>query len=166
LSVSRFESPQEQAVHALYRELLRSWNRRDARGFAALFSESARYVDVDGHDTSGRFAIELEVARAFERTPSRPLIGIVREVRLLSEDVAVVSAAAGMYPPGSYRVDPSVNTLQTLLATREKAEHRRWRAMLYQSTPAVFRGRPDLAQQLTGDLDRALLRSAAATTRS
>jgi hypothetical protein len=84
-------------------------------------------------------------------------------VRLLSEGVALVSAAAGMYPPGSFRVDPSVNTLQTLLAVREEG---RWRAMLYQNTPAVFRGRPDLAQQLTLDLDRALARSAAATTRS
>jgi uncharacterized protein (TIGR02246 family) len=163
LSVTGFESPQEQAAHALYRELLRSWNRRDARGFAALFGEAGRYVGVDGTETSGRFPIELEVSRAFERTPARPYIGLVREIRLLSENVALVSAAAGMYPPGSFRVDPSVNVLQTLLAVRE---HGRWRVMLYQNTPAVFQGRPDLAQQLTGDLDRALQRSAAATTRS
>jgi hypothetical protein len=144
LSVSGFESPQEQAVHALYREVLRSWNRRDARGFAALFCE-------------------LGVAQSFEGAPLRPYIGIVREVRVLSDGVALVSAAAGMYPPGSYRVDPSVNTLQTMLGVRERG---RWRVMLYQNTPALFRGRPDLAQQLTIDLDRALQRSAAATTRS
>ena len=163
MSVIRLESPQEQAVHMLYRELLRSWNRRDARGFAALFSESGRYVGSDGNETTGRFAIEVELARAFERCPTRPYVGIVRSVRLLSDSVALVSAAAGMYPPGSYRVDPSVNTLQTVLGVREGG---RWRAMLYQNTPAVFRGRPDLAQQLTVDLDRALERSAAATTRS
>lgn len=163
MSVIKLESPQEQAVQTLYRELLRSWNRRDARGFAALFSEAGRYVGSDGNETTGRFAIEVELARAFERCPTRPYVGLVRSVRLLSESVALVSAAAGMYPPGSYRVDPSVNTLQTVLAVREGG---RWRAMLYQNTPAVFRGRPDLAQQLTVDLDRALERSAAATTRS
>jgi uncharacterized protein (TIGR02246 family) len=163
LSVSGFESPQEQAAHALYRELLRSWNKRDGRGFAALFCEAGRFIGVDGSETCGRFAIELEVAKTFERCPTRPYIGIVREVRMLSEGVALIAAAAGMYPPGSYRVDPSVNTLQTVLVVRE---HGRWRAMLYQNTPALFRGRPDLAQQLTGDLDRALQRSAAATTRS
>jgi uncharacterized protein (TIGR02246 family) len=157
------ESPQEQAVRTLYRELLRSWNRCDAHGFGALFSESGRYVGCDGNETTGRVAIEVELARAFEHSPARPCVGIVRSVRLLSESVALVSAAAGMYPPGSYRVDPSVNKLQTLLATREDG---RWRALLYQNTPAVFRGRPDLAQQLTVDLDRALERSAAATTRS
>ena len=163
LSVSGFESPQEQAVQALYRELLRSWNRRDARGFAALFCEGGRYVGVDGNETTGRFAIELGVAQSFDGCPLRPYIGIVREVRFLSEGVALLSAAAGMYPPGSYRVDPSVNTLQTMLGVCERG---RWRVMLYQNTPALFRGRPDLAQQLTIDLDRALLRSAAATTRS
>jgi uncharacterized protein (TIGR02246 family) len=163
LSVSGYESPQGQAVHALYRELLRSWNRRDARGFAALFSEAGRYIGVDGNETSGRFAIELGVAQSFEGCPARPYIGLVREVRLLAEGVALIAAAAGMYPPGSFRVDPSVNALQTVLAVRE---HGRWRAMLYQNTPALFRGRPDLAQQLTIDLDRALQRSAAATTRS
>jgi uncharacterized protein (TIGR02246 family) len=163
LSVIGFESPQEQAVQALYRELLRSWNRRDARGFAALFCEAGRYICVDGNETAGRFAIELGVTQSFEGCPMRPYIGIVREVRMLADGVALVSAAAGMYPPGSYRVDPSVNTLQTLLAVRERG---RWRAMLYQNTPALFRGRPDLAQQLTIDLDRALQRSAAATTRS
>ena len=163
MSVSGYESPQEQAVHALYRELLRSWNRRDARGFAALFCEAGRYIGADGNETTGRFAIELDVARSFEGCPMRPYIGIVREIRTLSDGVALISAAAGMYPPGSYRVDPSVNTLQTLLSVRERG---RWRAMLYQNTPALFRGRPDLAQQLTIDLDRALQRSAAATTRS
>lgn len=163
MSVSGFESPQAQAVQALYRELLRSWNRRDARGFAALFCETGRYIGVDGNEATGRFAIELDVSQGFEGCPARPYIGIVREVRMLSDGVALISAAAGMYPPGSYRVDPSVNTLQTLLGVRE---HGRWRAMLYQNTPALFRGRPDLAQQLTIDLDRALQRSAAATTRS
>jgi uncharacterized protein (TIGR02246 family) len=163
LSVSGVESPQEQAVHALYRELLRSWNRRDARGFAALFCEVGRYIGADGSETTGRVAIELDVARSFEGCPTRPYIGIVREARMLSEGLALVSAAAGMYPPGSFRVDPSVNTLQTVLSVRE---HGRWRVMLYQNTPALFRGRPDLAQQLTVDLDRALQRSAAATTRS
>lgn len=163
MSVSGYETPQEQAAHALYRDLLRTWNKRDARGFAALFGEAGRYIGVDGSESSGRFAIELEVSRAFERCPTRPYIGIVREVRMLAEGVALVAAAAGMYPPGSFRVDPSVNMLQTLLAVSERG---RWRAMLYQNTPALFRGRPDLAQQLTGDLDRALQRSAAATTRS
>jgi uncharacterized protein (TIGR02246 family) len=163
LSVIRLESPQEQSVQTLYRDLLRTWNRRDARGFAALFCESGRYVGSDGNETSGRFTIEVELARAFECYPTRPYVGLVRSVRLLSEGVALVSAAAGMYPPGSFRVDPSVNTLQTLLSVREDG---RWRAMLYQNTPALFRGRPDLAQQLTVDLDRALARSAAATTRS
>lgn len=162
MSVGSHESPEQQAVRSLYGEMLRSWNKRDARGFAALFSETGRFVGFDGCEAVGRFSIELEIARLFEQGPPRPYIGLVRDVRMLGSDVALVSAAAGMYLPGGYRVDPSVNTLQTLVVVRERG---RWRVASYQCTPALFRDRPELAHKLTLDLDRALVRSAAATTR-
>jgi len=162
LAVVTFEARELQAVRSLYGELLRSWNKRDARGFAAHFTDAGRFVGFDGCDASGRPAIEIEVSGLFELATPRPYIGLVREVQLLMEDVALVSAAAGVYLPGGYRVDPSVNTLQTLVSLRERG---RWRVASYQCTPAVFHGRPELANQLTLDLDRALIRNAAATTR-
>ncbi len=48
-----------------------------------------------------------------------------------------------------------VNAIQSLVAVRD-TDH--WRAMLLQSTPAAFHGRPDLAEALTAEL-RALVPS-------
>jgi uncharacterized protein (TIGR02246 family) len=157
------QSPEEQAVHALYREVLRSWNRRDARGFAALCTSAALVKVEDGAEMNGRGAIELELARTFERQPTLACIGVVRSVQSLGEGVQLLSAIAGMYRAGSYRVDPAWNAVQTLVAAPEQG---RLRVVSYQSTPAAFDGQPDLGQRVTAELDRALRRVSAASTRS
>jgi hypothetical protein len=64
---------------------------------------------------------------------------------------------------GRFRVDPTVNVAQTLIAVRE---HDRWRFGALQSTLAALPGRPELARRLTHDLDRVLAFKATATTRS
>ena len=157
------QSPEEQAVHALYREVLRSWNRRDARGFAALCTHAARVTVHDGVEMHGRGTIELELSRSFERQPTLACIGVVRAIQPLGEGVHRLSAIAGMYRPGSYRVDPAWNALHTMVSVREQG---RLRVVSYQSTPAAFHEQPDLGQRLTADLERALRRVSAATTRS
>ena len=159
----RERSREEQDVRALYREVLRSWNRRDARGFAALCTDGARMVGHDGSEMSGRGTIELELGRSFEQQPTLACIGVVREVRPLGDAVWLLSAIAGMYRPGSYRVDPAWNAVQTLVAARELG---RVRVVAYQSTPTTFRERPELGQRVTAELDRALARVSAAITRS
>jgi uncharacterized protein (TIGR02246 family) len=163
LEVREQESPDEQAVIALYRELLRSWNRQDARGFAALCSDGARVIGQDGVEMNGRGCIELELARSFERQPTLACIGVVRSVQSLGDCVHLLSAIAGMYRPGSYRVDPAWNAIQTLIAARERG---RVRVVSLQSTPAAFCEHPELAQRVTAELERALARVSAAITRS
>ena len=49
----------EVQVRALYQRLLESWNRRDARDFAALFAEDAHVIGFDGSQMHGREEIEL-----------------------------------------------------------------------------------------------------------
>lgn len=120
-------------------------------------------IGQDGVELSGRCAIELELTRSFERQPTLACIGVVRSVQRLGEGVHLLSAIAGMYRPGSYRVDPAWNAVQTLVAARE---HGRLRVVSYQSTPAAFSERPDLGQHVTTELDRALRRVSAAITRS
>jgi len=163
LEVRDQESPDEQAVVALYREILRSWNRRDARGFAALCADDARIIGDDGVEMHGRGSIELELARSFERQPTLGCIGVVRSVQRLGESVLLLSAVAGMYRPGSYRIDPTWNAVQTLIAARERG---RLCVVSYQSTPAAFREHPELAERVTAELEHALVRVSAAITRS
>ena len=60
-----------------------------------------------------------------------------------------------MVPPGLADINPAVNAVQSLLAVRQDG---RWRIAQLQNTPAAFHGRPDLSDQLTGEL-RAELRT-------
>jgi uncharacterized protein (TIGR02246 family) len=80
-------------------------------------------------------------------------VGKVRTVRLLGADVAVVSAVAGMLPPGKTAINPAVNAMQMLVAARQDGV---WRIVSYQNTPAQFHGRPELAQALTDELQQLL----------
>lgn len=141
-------------LHALHAVLLASWNARDAATFAEQFTEDAHVIGFDGSEMSGRAEIESQLGRIFGDHPTRPYVGLVRDVKHLGDDVAVLHAVAGMYPPDQRRIDPAVNTVQTLVAIR--CDDDRWRAVLYQNTPAALHGRPDQARALTEELQREL----------
>src|SRR5690348_14637904 len=143
----------EPAVRTLYQELLASWNRRDAAGFAALFAEDGNLVGFDGSPLDGRAEIETHLRQIFTDHPTASYVGKVREVRFLTPDVAMLRAVAGMVPPGQSDIHPAVNTIQTLVAVRQAAG---WSIAVYQNTPAQFHGRPEMSQALTDEL-RALL---------
>src|SRR5262245_30913992 len=148
----------EAAVGALYQQLLDSWNRRNAADFAALFAEDAHVVGFDGSQIDGRAEIEAQIGQIFADHQTAAYVGVVREVRLLSPEVAILRAVVGMVPPGQSDLNPAVNAIQALVATKIGGP---WRIALFQNTPAQFHGRPDLAQQLTDELRQVLLRQRA-----
>ena len=134
----------------VYAELIECWNRRDAMGFADLFAEEGSLVGFDGSQVDGQAAIEEHLAGIF--ADHRPLsyVAIVREVRPLTPDVAMVRAVVGM---GDREINPAVNAIQTLVIARRDG---RWQVQLFQTTPAAFHGRPDLSDKLTTELRDAL----------
>jgi uncharacterized protein (TIGR02246 family) len=140
-------------IRALYRQLLDSWNQRNAASFAALFHPDANLIGFDGSQVNGRPQIESHLSQIFADHLTATYVGIIREVRLLSPDVALLRAVAGMVPPGKSDLNPATNAVQTLVAARHDNT---WRIALYQNTPAQFHGRPDLAQQLTQELRKLL----------
>jgi uncharacterized protein (TIGR02246 family) len=140
-------------VLALYDYLLERWNERDAAGMAALFADDGNVVGFDGSQLDGRTAIESEMARIFKHHPTGRYVGIVREVRFLSEKIAVLRAVAGMVPPGKSELNPAVNAVQTLVAVNGDSG---WSIALYQNTPAAFHGRPDAVEALTEELRKEL----------
>jgi uncharacterized protein (TIGR02246 family) len=77
----------------------------------------------------------------------------VRSVRLLSPEVAILRAVAGMVPPAQSDLDPKLNAIQTLIAAKHDGQ---WCIVLFQNTPAQFHGRPDLVQQMTEELRQML----------
>jgi uncharacterized protein (TIGR02246 family) len=139
----------EAEVRSLYQRLLDAWNKRDAAAYAALFDDGANVVGFDGSHMTGRSEIETTLAQIFAHHETAPYVSKVREVRLLTPDVAILRAVVGMVPPGQTDINPAVNAIQSLTAVKRDG---RWRIALFQNTPAQFHGRPELAQQLTEEL--------------
>ena len=136
-------------ISALYQELLAGWNQRDAAAYTALFAEDASVVGFDGSQMNGRAEIATQIGQIFADHPTSRYVGKIREVRLLTPEVAILRAVVGMVPPGQADINPTVNAIQSLVATQQ---HGAWRIALFQNTPAQFHGRPELAQQLTDEL--------------
>ena len=143
----------ERAARALYAELLRHWNQRDAAGFAGLFARNGNVVGFDGSPVDGQENIESHLNEVFTGHQTAAYVGKVREVRLLGPGIVLLRAVAGMIPPGSAKLNPAVNTIHTLLAA---SQGDRWRVELFQSTPAAFHGRPEAVVSLTAELQKEL----------
>jgi len=150
------EATNEGAVQALYQYLLESWNTRNPTGFAALFIPVGNVIGFDGSMMNGRADIEASLRQIFADHQTAAYVGKVREVRFLAPNVAILRAIAGMVPPGQTDLNPSVNTIRTLVAERQQDS---WSIVLYQNTPAQFHGRPDLVEQMTDELRQVLKES-------
>lgn len=141
----------EDEVRALYLALLDGWNKQDADRFASLFTEDGGVVGFDGSPVDGRSAIQAHLHQIFADHRTARYVALVREVRFLGSEVALLRSAAGMIPPGQADINPAVNVIQSLVAVRLDGA---WRIALFQNTPAQFHGRPEAAAALTGELRR------------
>jgi uncharacterized protein (TIGR02246 family) len=150
-------SSAETEISSLYRRLLESWNRKSGSDFASLFLENGEVVGFDGSDIAGKSQIKADLEQLFQVHIPATYVGIVRTIRFLGPDVAVLRAVAGMVPPEQQDIHPPVNAVQSLVAKREDG---RWLIAHFQNTPAAYHGRPQVSQQLTDDLRRELRRRA------
>ena len=143
----------EKEVNLLYQELLKRWNKRRASEMTDLFAEDGNLVGFDGSQINGRSEARTVLSQIFANHQTAAYLGIVKEVRLLSPDVAILRAVAGMVPPGESDINAEVNAVQTLVAVKQQ---NKWSIALFQNTPAAFHGRPELSEQLTEELQQAL----------
>jgi uncharacterized protein (TIGR02246 family) len=147
----------EAAVRALYASLLDAWNLGAAHAYASCFTEHGQVVGFDGSQMAGRTQIASELGAIFRDHKVATYVPIVRSVRAVGPDGAVLHANVGMVPPGATDVRPEVNAIQSLVAQRTGGE---WKIAHFQNTPAAFHGRPELAEALTEEL-RAAWRASA-----
>jgi uncharacterized protein (TIGR02246 family) len=147
------QSPEEIEVRELYQQLLNAWNRRDAKAFAALYEENGNQIGFDGSQVDGKVEIESSMSRIFADHVTSAYISIVREVRFLNGETAILRAVAGMLPPGQNDINPAVNSIQTLVAVKQTSS---WKIALFHNTPAAFHGRPQAVEQLTAELRQLL----------
>lgn len=116
---------------------------------ARLFSCDGNVIGFDGSQMNSVEELETEMKRIFENHPTGTYVGIVREIRMLSEDMGLLRAVAGMIPRGEKEIKPEVNAVQSMVAGRTNGV---WKIELLQNTPAAFHGRPEKAQELTEEL--------------
>ena len=118
-----------------------------------LFAKDGNLVGFDGSQINGRSEARSVLSQIFADHQTASYLGIVKEVRLLCPDVAILRAVAGMIPPGQLDINPEVNAVQTLVALKQQ---NKWSIALFQNTPAAFHGRPELSERLTEELRQAL----------
>ena len=140
-------------IEALHGEILSAWNRRDAGAYAERFTESGIVVGFDGSEMHGREDIARQLEAIFADHEVATYVRVVRGVRFLGDEAALLQAAVGMVPPAGEDVMPDRNAVQLLLAVRAGGA---WQAEAFQNTPARLDGRPEAAEALSEELRLAL----------
>ncbi|GAA4460855.1 hypothetical protein GCM10023093_04360 [Nemorincola caseinilytica] len=143
----------QEEIVALYHQALQQWNKRNAAGMTALLAPNGTFIGFDGSQLNGQQEIYSVFDEIFTHFPTAAYVSIVKEVRILSADAALLLAVAGMVAEGHTDITPSVNAIHSITATRIDGN---WRIALFQNTPAAYHGHPELAEQLTADLRAAM----------
>jgi uncharacterized protein (TIGR02246 family) len=142
-------SADELGVAALYRQIIDGWNQHSAEAFARAFAPYGEAIGFDGSRMTGRGEIADTLGRIFADHVTAPYVAKVKSVRLISSDMAILSAIVGMVPPGAVELNPALNALQTVVAVRRDVG---WQVELMQTTPAQLHGRPEEVEQMTEEL--------------
>lgn len=144
----------EALIRELYAAILDAWNRRQAGEYAGLFTGDGSIVGFDGSTVSTRAAIERHLSQIFADHQTGRYVGIVREVRFLEMQSALLIAVSGIVPYGQKDLNPALNAVQSLVVLRGPVG--KWYAVHYQNTPAQFHGHPEMIEQLTAELEARL----------
>jgi uncharacterized protein (TIGR02246 family) len=136
-------------VEQLHGAILDAWNRQDADAYAKCFRVDAIVVGFDGSEMHGRAEIAEQLAGIFADHQVARYVRIVRGVRRIGADAALLHAVVGMVPPGGDDVMPDRHAVQLLVAVCETGD---WRAGSLQNTPAQMHGRPEAVEALTDEL--------------
>lgn len=114
-------NPEEKAISKMLEELAAAFNKRDAAGVAACWSEGGVYRStVTGEKLVGPKAIEKDYADLFKRSKGLRLTLDLRDLRLVTTDVALAEGLARIERPDQ---EPTFTTFAMSLV--KKGE--RWR---------------------------------------
>lgn len=143
----------ENLIRALYHNLLRAWNQRDADGFASFLTDDGVIIGFDGTTVETPAAIASHLSEIFANHEPPAYVQVIQSVRFLTEDTALVRGVAGMPSLLTGKINPTLNSVQTLVVVRRDGA---WRIALFQNTPAQLHGRPELVERMTEELQRQL----------
>lgn len=143
---------EELKLRKLYEQLIAFWNMRSGEKMSSLFTEDGSIVGFDGTLENGRENINAHLNDIFKNYNSNPFVYLIREVRFLSDNTALLRAVAGMMPEYGAEMNADLNMIQSVVAVRHNDE---WKIALLQNTPAAWVGRPEDVKALTKELENA-----------
>src|SRR5882757_8667310 len=116
-------------VLRIYRNLIEGWNAADARKMTRDFADDAEIIGFDGTEMSGRERIAEYLAGIFANHKVASFVTLYRGMRLIAPGVFILRAEVGMVPPGSAKINPATNAVQTLTAVERDGS---WKVELFQ----------------------------------
>ena len=132
LHVSRDSTSDEAAIRRVVQSLTDAWNAGDGEAFAAPFAADADYVVINGMQLKGRDVIGQKHAEIFSAIYRESRIaGVVRSVRLLRRDVAVMHVEWNL----EFRANGQpgrVHAINTLVLTKDGGT---WSIAAFHNTP-------------------------------
>lgn len=147
---STHTSPEDsKLIERLYNTMIDSWNQQNSDKMAACFFDDGNLIGFDGSQVEGRMEIERHLGEIFTHHKTASYITIIRDIRFIADDVAILQSVVGMVPPGRDDINPSVNAIQTIVA---KKQNNVWLIEQLQNTPAAYHGRPELIEKLSNEL--------------
>lgn len=140
---------EEQEATDLYQRLILAWNNQDAAGFASTVAIDGNVVGFDGSQMNGSAEVKSQLEAIFREHKTPPYLTKILEIRVLTKEVVLLRAAAGMIPEGNSDIDSALNAVQTMVAELGSDG---WQIALFQNTPAQFHGHPELSEAFTQEL--------------
>jgi uncharacterized protein (TIGR02246 family) len=126
----------EAEIRAVQARQAETWNRHDAKAYAALFTEDADVVNVVGWRWKGRDLLEQRMTAAFAFVFRESTLTVTEvQVRFLAPEIAIAhmrwTMAGARTPPGMPEPRQGIQTLTMI----RKAD--RWLISAFQNTLAV-----------------------------
>jgi uncharacterized protein (TIGR02246 family) len=98
----------EAVIRSLYFQMVDGWNKGNGETFASPFAENADLVGFDGTYLKGRHEIASFHQHLFDTfVKGSRLVGKIRNVRFLSQDIAIMHAVGGTIMAGQSDIDLS-----------------------------------------------------------
>src|SRR5256714_14936633 len=114
---------------------MRAWDKRNARDYALQFTSDASLVGFDGTQVNGQLEVGAHLTEVFSHHQTPRYVSIVREVRLLANDVTLLRANTGLVPAGKDDIEPALNAGQSMVAGPKAGS---WKVALFHNTPAAL----------------------------
>lgn len=122
----------EGVVRRLYQQLMDGWNSGSGEAFAAPFAEDGDLVAFDGgHFKGHREIVPFHDDLFRTHLKGTRLVGEVKDLRFLTDDVALMHAVGSTIMPGKSTPSPERDSIQTLVAVRKNGY---WKLAAFQNT--------------------------------